>query len=74
LETSNNTNSRTAVIKLRQCRNKTPIAQEQHSNCAGVSQFVAYVLGKFYFDFAYVLGKFYFGFAYVLGRKLVDGR
>jgi hypothetical protein len=49
-------------------------APEQHSSCAGVSQFVAYALGKFYFDFAYVLGKFYFGFAYVLGSKLVDGR
>ena len=60
-------------------------ALEQHSSCAGVSQFVAYALGKFYFgfayvlgkfmsDFAYVLGKFYFGFAYVLGSKLVDGR
>ncbi|WP_302293396.1 hypothetical protein [Leyella stercorea] len=85
METSNNTNSRTAVIKLRQCRNKTPAAPEQNSSCAGVSQFVAYALGKFYFDFAYVLGKFYFGFAYVLGKfyfgfayvlgsKLVDGR
>jgi len=85
LETSNNTNSRTAVIKLRQHRNKTPVAPEQHSSCAGVSQFVAYALGKFYFDFAYALGKFYFGFAYalgkfyfdfayVLGSKLVDGR
>ena len=60
-------------------------APEQHSSCAGVSQFVAYALRKFYFDFAYVLGKFisafayvlgkfYFGFAYVLGSKLVDGR
>jgi hypothetical protein len=60
-------------------------APEQHSSCAGVSQFVAYALGKFYFDFAYALGKFYFGFAYalgkfyfdfayVLGSKLVDGR
>ena len=60
-------------------------APEQHSSCAGVSQFVAYALGKFYFGFAYVLGKFmsafayvlgkfYFGFAYVLGSKLVDGR
>jgi len=38
-------------------------APEQHSSCAGVSQFVAYALGKFYF-----------GFAYVLGSKLVDGR
>ncbi|WP_278856178.1 hypothetical protein, partial [Leyella stercorea] len=54
-------------------------APEQHSSCAGVSQFVAYALGKFHFgfayvlgkfmsDFAYVLGKFYFGFAYVLGK------
>ena len=54
---------------------------EQHSSCAGVSQFVTYALGKFCFDFAYalgkfmsgfayVLGKFYFGFAYVLGKKL----
>ena len=41
---------------------------EQHSSCAGVSQFVTYALGKFCFDFAYVLGKFYFGFAYVLGK------
>ncbi|WP_278889110.1 hypothetical protein [Leyella stercorea] len=60
-------------------------APEQHSSCAGVSQFVAYalgnfyfgfayILGKFHFDFAYALGKFYFGFAYVLGSKLVDGR
>lgn len=49
-------------------------APEQHSSCAGVSQFVAYALGKFYFDFAYVLGKFMSGFAYVLGSKLVDGR
>jgi len=60
-------------------------APEQHSSCVGVSQFVAYVLGKFYLDFAYALGKFYFdfayvlgkfisGFAYVLGSKLVDGR
>ena len=47
---------------------------EQHSSCAGVSQFVAYALGKFYFGFAYVLGKFMSGFAYVLGSKLVDGR
>ncbi|WP_444302896.1 hypothetical protein [Leyella stercorea] len=35
-------------------------APEQHSSCAGVSQFVAYALGKFYFDFAYVLGNFKF--------------
>ena len=49
-------------------------APELHSSCVGVSQFVAYALGKFHFDFAYVLGKFYFGFAYVLGSKLVDGR
>jgi hypothetical protein len=45
-------------------------APEQHSSCAGVSQFVAYALGKFISGFAYVLGKFYFGFAYVLGKKL----
>ncbi|WP_278901997.1 hypothetical protein [Leyella stercorea] len=56
-------------------------APEQHSSCVGVSQFVTYALGKFYFGFAYVLGKFmsgfayvlgkfYFGFAYVLGKKL----
>ena len=43
-------------------------APEQHSSCTGVSQFVAYALGKFYFDFSYVLGKFYFDFAYVLGK------
>jgi len=60
-------------------------ALELHSSCVGVSQFVAYVLGKFISGFAYVLGKFmsgfayglgkfYFGFAYVLGSKLVDGR
>ena len=47
-------------------------APEQHSSCAGVSQFVAYALGKFYFDFAYVLGKFYFGFTYVLGKFYFD--
>ncbi|WP_278913347.1 hypothetical protein [Leyella stercorea] len=78
--------------KLQCHRNNTSVppeqqkaALEQHSSCAGVLQFVAYALGKFYFDFAYVLGKFmsdfayvlgkfYFGFAYVLGSKLVDGR
>ena len=43
-------------------------ALELHSSCVGVSQFVAYALGKFYFDFAYALGKFYFDFAYVLGK------
>ena len=43
---------------------------EQHSSCAGVSQFIAYALGKFSFDFAYVLGKFMSGFAYVLGKFL----
>ena len=43
-------------------------APEQHSSCAGVSQFVTYVLGKFHFGFAYVLGKFHFDFAYVLGK------
>ena len=77
---------------LRQHRNNTSVppeqqkaAPEQHSSCVGVSQFVAYALGKFHFGFAYVLGKFYFGFAYVLGKfmsgfayvlgsKLVDGR
>ena len=97
LETSNNTNSHIAGIKLRQHRNKTPVAPEQnsgstgtklrqhrnntsvpseqqkaapeqHSSCAGVSQFVAYALGKFYFDFAYVLGMFMSGFAYSLGK------
>lgn len=68
METSNNTNSHTAGIRLRQHRNKTPAVPEQHSSCAGVSQFVAYALGKFHFDFAYALGKFYFGFAYVLGK------
>ncbi|WP_303112091.1 hypothetical protein [Leyella stercorea] len=43
-------------------------APELHSSCVGVSQFVAYALGKFYFGFAYVLGKFMSGFAYVLGK------
>ena len=47
-------------------------APELHSSCAGVSQFVAYALGKFYFDFAYVLGKFMSGFAYVLGKFYFD--
>ena len=68
LETSNNTNSHTAGIRLRQHRNKTPAVPEQNSSCAGVSQFVAYALGKFHFDFAYVLGKFMPGFAYILGK------
>ena len=47
-------------------------APEQHSSCAGVSQFVAYALGKFHFDFAYALGKFMSGFAYVLGKFYFD--